>query len=129
MKLALSLFLALVLLTESLLPKGAGLSQDFKFGEMMAHFQEHKKSAESAFDFLDFFWMHYDADSLHKKQNHHDNLPCLDGHSLLTTIQLPIKTIEFYTHFVAILIEETNPLVYLNSYHFLYALDLLNPPQ
>lgn len=129
MKQLLVISLSLVIFTESLLPKGIGLSQDFKFGELIAHFQEHKNTFGASFDFLDFLQMHYASDSDHKKQNNHDNLPCLDGHSLLIAISLPLSVLMFNIENAVSIISSSQLSAYLNSYHFQYAFDFLNPPQ
>lgn len=129
MKQLLVISLAMVIFTESLLPKGIGLSQDFKFGELIAHFQEHKDTFGESFGFLDFLQMHYASDSKHKQQNHHDNLPCLDGHSVLIAISLPLNVLSFTIENAVSVISSAQLSTYLNSYHFQYAFDFLNPPQ
>lgn len=129
MKQLLVISLVLVIFTESLLPKGIGLSQDFKFGELIAHFQEHKDTFGESFGFLDFLQMHYASDSEHKQKNHHDNLPCLDGHTLLIAISLPLNVLAFAIENDIFVISSTQLSAYLNSYHFQYAFDFLNPPQ
>lgn len=121
--------LALVIFTESLLPKGVGLTQDFKFGELIAHYKNHKIAFGDSFGFVDFLEMHYAADSEHKRQNHHDNLPCLDGHSLLLAISLPLHVLTFSIKTSVSVIPSEQPSAYLNSYRFQYAFDFLNPPQ
>lgn len=129
MKQLLVISLALVIFTESLLPKGIGLSQDFKFGEMITHYQEHRDTFGKDFDFFDFLLMHYASDSKHKQENHHDNLPCLDGHSVLIAISLPQTVLPFFLENTVVLTITSQLTTYLNSYHFQYAFDFLNPPQ
>lgn len=129
MKQLLVISLAMVIFTESLLPKGIGLSQDFKFGELVAHFQEHKDTFGESFGFLDFLQMHYASDSEHKQQNDHDNLPCLDGHSLLIAISLPLNVLAFDIENAVSIISSAQLTGYFNAYNFQYAFDFLNPPQ
>lgn len=129
MKNLLVILLALVVFTESLLPKGIGLSQDFKFGELVTHFQEHKNTFGEDFGFLDFLKMHYACNSKHKQQNHHDKLPCLDGHSLLIAISLPLNVLSFIVENAVSVISSAQLSGYFNAYNFQYAFDFLNPPQ
>lgn len=129
MKQLLVISLALVIFAESLLPKGIGLSQDFKFGEMITHYQEHRDTFGNDFGFFDFLQMHYASDSKHKQQNHHDNLPCLDGHTLLIAISLPLNVLTFAIENDVFVISSSLLSAYRNSYHFQYAFDFLNPPQ
>jgi hypothetical protein len=129
MKQLLVISFALVIFTESLLPKGIGLSQDFKFGELIAHFQEHKDTYGDSFSFLDFLQMHYASDSKHKQQNHHDKLPCLDGHSTLIAISLPLNVLTFIIENAIFIMLSAQLLGYFNSYFFQYTFDFLNPPQ
>lgn len=123
----LTILLVATIMAESLLPKGVGLSQDFKFGEVVAHFQEHRDV--SGINFSDFIWMHYAAESAHKSQNHHDNLPNLDGHQMLFVLSHQILLTTFTTNAPITILDGLSASHYLNSYHFLYSFDLLNPPQ
>lgn len=129
MKQLLVISLTLVLFTASLLPKGIGLSQGFKFGELIVHFQEHKDTYGDSFSFPDFLQMHYASDSEHKRQNHHENLPCLDGHSTLVVISLPQNIPSLSVENTLLITSSAQLSGYLNSYFFQYTFDFLNPPQ
>lgn len=119
--------LAAILMAESLLPRGAGLSQDFKFGEVVAHFQIHQDCDNISFS--DFIWMHYAAESTHKQQQHHDNLPCLDSHHLLFAISHHFHFTKFTTAYHVVELENLFISHYHNWYNFLYTYDFLNPPR
>lgn len=129
MKNLLALSLAFVLFAESLLPKGIGLSQDFKFGEMITHYQEHRDDFGTSFGFLDFLRMHYASESSHKKQNHHDKMPCLDGHTGVLALTLPIFTSFCSAEKLTSALAYAHHGDYVNTYHFLFTDDFLNPPK
>ncbi|MHA8066691.1 hypothetical protein V7S76_08410 [Aquirufa sp. ROCK2-A2] len=54
------------------------MEQSFKANELLKHFQDHKKQTPNNFNFFDFLWLHYSADSKHPKTTQHPNLPSLD---------------------------------------------------
>ena len=129
MKSIFAILLASVLFAESLLPKGIGMEQSFKMSELVSHFNLHYKASKGNLSFSDFLWMHYSADSSHKKNNKHNNLPNFDSNVVVAAVVLPtISQIDYLPihHFVEAL---KNITFYKNSYSFLFSLDLLNPPQ
>ncbi len=77
MKTLLASILFFIFFGGSLLPK-VGMEQSFKAHELLKHFQDHKKQAPKGFNFIDFLWLHYSADSKHPKTTQHPNLPSLD---------------------------------------------------
>lgn len=91
MKPIVAFLLACWILGGSLLP-GFGIDQSAHFGDLMAHYQEHKK-LDAQLSFTDFLRMHYGADAEHQKRpNHsHHNLPA-NSHSIpaypLTSLRL-----------------------------------------
>lgn len=86
MKPIVAFFLACWILGGSLLP-GFCVDQSAHFGDLMEHYQEHKK-LDAHLSFSHFLTMHYGADSAHQKHpNHsHRNLPT---HSHSVTNYLP----------------------------------------
>jgi hypothetical protein len=75
-------FLFVLFIFGSLLPK-VGLEQSFKANELLKHFQEHKKIEKSNFNFGDFLWLHYAADSKHNKTSKHPSLPSIDFNGIV----------------------------------------------
>lgn len=129
MKTLATILLVLVLLMEGLLPKGIGLGQDFKFGELITHFEEHKKNYSDDLSFWHFLKMHYEAGSEHTKHNHHDNLPCLDGHSFLVAITLAPSPVVWTAPGTKPSLSTKPISLYSNSYFFEFTWDFLNPPK
>lgn len=73
--------LACWILGGSLFP-GLGIDQSAHLGDLVEHYQEHKK-LDVQLSFVNFLKMHYGADSAHQKRpNHsHRNLPA-NSHSV-----------------------------------------------
>ncbi|RYF45757.1 MAG: hypothetical protein EOO39_50745, partial [Cytophagaceae bacterium] len=66
MRSALALFLGTIMLLGSLFPQ-TDVEEVYKIPGLIVHYQLHKKSAGSDFDFWQFLDMHYDASSKHAK--------------------------------------------------------------
>lgn len=69
MKSTLALFLGIIMLLGSLFPQ-TDVEEVYKIPGLIVHYQLHKKSAGSDFDFWQFLDMHYDASSKHAKLPH-----------------------------------------------------------
>ncbi|PRY44246.1 hypothetical protein CLV58_103215 [Spirosoma oryzae] len=127
MKPIVAFFLACWILGGSLLP-GFGIDQSAHLGDLMEHYQEHKK-LDAHLSFVKFLSMHYGADSAHQKRpNHsHRNLP---AHSHSVTSYLPTGLL--------LAVPGIHQLGYqmkatffwkADLYAFLAVFALINPPQ
>lgn len=126
MKTYLALILFLIFFLGSLIPK-VGLEQSFKANELLKHYQVHKKQTPKNFNFFDFLWLHYSADSKHPKNTQHPNLPSLDLSGAAGFI-LPA----FYLIFllpVLVFISRRFQHAWKNFYHFSVISVIIAPPR
>lgn len=122
-----SLLIVVILLFESLIPRGLGFSKDFAIGEIISHYIEHQEEAGGELSFLDFLSLHYDSDSDHRKQ-HPDDLPNIDGSSIATFIILNTSFGESLNHLDGTTLLVVLPTVHTDSYHFDFTQVVLQPP-
>ncbi len=120
------LFLVFVLIGESLLPNGLGISQASKIGELYNHFQEHKSEGTSLQEFL---WMHYANDSSHKQRDEHKKLPNIQGTSGVVFISNLSLTEILYSKNVFLRENTLSSDFYKNFYVFQFQDIFLVPPR
>lgn len=126
MKNAVVSFLFVLFIFGSLLPK-VGLEQSFKANELVKHFQEHKKIEKSNFNFVDFLWLHYAADSKHSKTSKHPSLPSIDFKG---TVGYVIPSLYFLClGAILMVIPRRKSLQHINLYHFSLSRVLIAPPR
>lgn len=125
MKVLATYFLAIVVLTQSLLPRAA---MDLLHSpEVWAHFEEHKQETPQPLSFWQFMLMHYSADSDHTKQKKH-HLPRVDFNAVTGLFILPSAIIALEPHALPDFYYKAN-FQWLNSYAFLSFKALICPPR
>ena len=130
MKSIVAIPLLFIFLLESLFPKGLALAESSKMVKLFEHFQEHVLESGNEIGFAEFLWMHYNPNSDHEnEEHHHEKLPNLS----LTNSFVGLFYQSFNEYFSPVSISYallySNLPEYKNGYHFLFSLDLLNPPQ
>ena len=127
MKPIVAFFLACWILGGSLFP-GFGIDQSSHLGDLVGHYQEHKK-LDDQLSFVHFLKMHYGADSAHQKRpNHsHRNLP---AHSHSVTNYLPTGLI-LATPDRRRLVNQAKAAFFWKAdlYTFFAVFALINPPR
>lgn len=126
MKTCLASFLFLIFFSGSLLPK-VGMEQSFKAHELLKHYQDHKKQAPKDFNFWDFLWLHYSADSKHPKTTQHPNLPSIDF-SGVSGYVLPTLMV-FVLAALVLKIQKKFQINWSNLYQFTLMNVLIAPPR
>ena len=126
MKTILASILFCIFFGGSLLPK-VGMEQSFKAHELLKHFQDHKKQAPKGFNFLDFLWMHYSADSKHPKTTQHPNMPSLDFSGICAYV-LPGLLVFFISAYIRSISRRTQ-INWSNLYQFTIINVLIAPPR
>jgi hypothetical protein len=119
-------FLFVLFIFGSLLPK-VGLEQSFKANELLKHFQDHKKIEKSNFNFADFLWLHYAADSKHSKTSQHPSLPSLDFNGIIGYVLPSLYFLCLWP--ILILMSRRKDLQRTNLYHFSLSRVLIAPPR
>jgi hypothetical protein len=122
----LALILFVIFFLGSLIPK-VGMEQAVKANELLKHYQVHKKQTPNNFNFFDFLWLHYSADSKHPKTTQHPNLPSLDLSGVAGFI-IPA----FYLIFILpalIFISRRNQHAWKNFYHYSVISIIIAPPR
>lgn len=122
-----SLLIVVVVLFESLIPRGLGFSKDFAIGEIVSHYLEHQEEADGDLSFLDFLSLHYASDSDHRDQ-HPDELPNIDGSTIATFLILQADFGLSLSNLLSFTFLDLNPTSYSNTYCFKFAQDFLHPP-
>ncbi len=126
MKTYLASILFLIFFFGSLIPK-VGMEQSFKANELLKHYIVHKKQSPKNFNFIDFLWLHYSADSKHPKTTQHPNLPSLDLSGAMGFV-LP----SFYLIFIVptlLFISRRYQHAWKNLYHFSLVSIIIAPPR
>jgi len=118
-------FLFVLFILGGLLPK-VGLDQSFKANELVKHFQEHKKIEKSNFNFVDFLWLHYAADSKHSKTSKHPSLPSIDFNGIIGYFIPGLYFLCIWP--ILILMSRRKDLQEINLYHFSLSRVLIAPP-
>ncbi len=131
MKIGLAFFLSFTLLLESLFPNGLALAQSAKMFQLFNHYQEHLLESKNEISFASFLWMHYNPASDHEDaSHHHENLPKLHfGQVFFSNCLSTVTSILPENNFDFSRLSFLKLPEYRNRYHFLFSLDLLNPPQ
>ena len=119
-------FLFVLFILGSLLPK-VGLEQSFKANELLRHFQEHQKIEKSNFNFGDFLWLHYAADSKHSKTSKHPSLPSIDFNGIIGYVIPGLYFVCIWP--ILILMSRRKDLQQINLYHFSLSRVLIAPPR
>jgi hypothetical protein len=119
-------FLFVLFIFGSLLPK-VGLEQSFKANELLKHFQDHKKIEKSNFNFADFLWLHYAADSKHSKTSQHPSLPSLDFNGIIGYVLPSLYFLCLWP--ILVLMSRRKDLQRTNLYHFSLSRVLIAPPR
>ena len=119
-------FLFVLFIFGSLLPK-VGLEQSFKANELLKHFQDHKKIEKSNFNFADFLWLHYAADSKHSKTSQHPCLPSLDFNGIIGYVLPSLYFLCLWP--ILVLMSRRKDLQRTNLYHFSLSRVLIAPPR
>jgi hypothetical protein len=122
--------LLFIFLLESLFPKGLALVESSKMAKLVEHFQEHVLESGNEIGFAEFLWMHYNPNSDHEnEEHHHEKLPNFSmTNSFVGFIYQSITELFGPIDISYAMLVSTLP-EYRNGYHFLFSLDLLNPPQ
>ena len=119
-------FLFVLFILGSLLPK-VGMEQSFKANELLKHFQEHKKIEKSNFNFGDFLWLHYAADSKHNKTSKHPSLPSIDLHGVNGYLIPGLYFLCIWP--ILILMSRRKNFLQKDLYHFSLSRVLIAPPK
>ena len=119
-------FLFVLFILCGLLPK-VGFEQSFKANELLKHFQEHKKIEKSNFNFVDFLWLHYAADSKHSKTSNHPSLPSIDFNGIIGYVIPVLYFLSIWP--ILILLTRKKDLQRINLYHFSLSRVLIAPPR
>jgi hypothetical protein len=119
-------FLFVLFILCGLLPK-VGFEQSFKANELLKHFQEHKKIEKSNFNFVDFLWLHYAADSKHSKTSNHPSLPSIDFNGIIGYVIPLLYFLSIWP--ILILLTRKKDLQRINLYHFSLSRVLIAPPR
>ena len=119
-------FLFVLFILCSLLPK-VGFEQSFKANELLKHFQEHKKIEKSNFNFVDFLWLHYAADSKHSKTSNHPSLPSIDFNGIIGYVIPVLYFLSIWP--ILILLTRKKDLQRINLYNFSLSRVLIAPPR
>jgi hypothetical protein len=117
-------------LVESLFPRGLALVESSKLMKLVEHFQEHVLASDNQMSFAEFLWMHYNPNSDHENaEHHHEKLPNLGNSN--TFIGFIYESISSNISPLTSTLRLLNALLpeYKNGYHFIFSLDLLNPPR
>ena len=126
MKTYLAAILFLIFFFGSLIPK-VGMEQSFKANELLKHYIVHKKQSPKNFNFIDFLWLHYAADSKHAKTTKHPSLPSFDFSGAMGYV-LPAVAL-FFMSAVALILVRRRSEFYENNYHFSMERVLIAPPR
>ncbi len=111
----------------SFLP-GFGMDQTAHLGDLIEHYREHK-ALDQSLSFVDFYKMHYGANSEHQKHpNHsHHNLPTA-GHSV--SVYTPAAIRLSAPSFSQVTLTATSEYFRrIDLYSFLAVFALINPPR
>lgn len=119
-------FLFVLFIFGSLLPK-VGLEQSFKANELLKHFQQHQKIEKTNFNFVDFLWLHYAADSKHSKTSKHPSLPCIDFNGIIGYIIPGLYFLCIWP--ILMVMSRRKDLQQINLYHFSISRVLIAPPR
>jgi hypothetical protein len=121
-----SLLFSILLFLGSLFPQ-TDVEEVFKIPQLLPHYLEHKQSAQSDFNFIDFLIMHYTPGSEHAQAPHPStNIPMhnhvMTGMAFIMPdlLQLDLHTVNFCTAFRT---------VYKNTYSYLFSYTFLQPPR
>ena len=127
MKSVVAFVLACWMLGGSFLP-GFGVDQTAHLGDLIEHYREHR-STDHNLSFIDFYKMHYGANSEHQKHpNHsHHSLPTT-GHSVSVYTPSAIRlSAPLFTQ--VMLIATSDYFLRADLYSFLAVFALINPPR
>jgi hypothetical protein len=126
LKTSLAVFLATLLLFESLLPKAVGIAEAAKIGQLYTHFQEHSQAGLSI---SEFFWLHYASDSAHKTEKAHKKLPSIETAASFFSFYWPQSEIFVEVRVSRALYNRIGFPSYCNLYVFNFQDNHLNPPK
>lgn len=105
------------------------VGESAKLFKLIEHYKEHRDDPKQSINFIEFLSLHYNPDSSHEDESHHhEQLPNL--HAVAITIWT-ISQAFVYTSLISLVSYELpeSHMAFLNSYHFLFTWDILNPPQ
>ena len=114
---------------ESILPNSSGFSESLRLGELCKHYQLHQKVEEIPLSLTDFIWMHYAAESTHRKDNSHSKLP--DIQSVTSHFCLIVFRYIITLPLQAVLVFLTTAVYGLQGfpYFFAFSADFFTPPR
>ncbi len=130
MKVVMALILCITIFLESLFPKGLAMAESARLTQLFEHFKEHNAHLKQPLNFSEFLWLHYNPDADHEDaSHHHEKLPQFQT-GLVFMLGLVSAIANFnYDSITSAKYLLTKLPEYSNKYFYLFALDVLNPPQ